>query len=127
MSISGIGSYNGYFPSASLGGATGTSGTGASGTAAAAATDASSATSPTAAGSDGNSAFQFLTNYLKESPAKRMEDAWLAQHHLTEQALNAMPPQQQAAIRKQMAEDIKKKMQEQSGTSGTGAVLNIQT
>lgn len=126
MSISGIGSYsNFYLPGA----ATGAKAGGAAAANAAAAPDPADASSPTSAtdsASGGSGALQFLTNYLKESPAKRMEDAWLAQHHLTEQQLQAMPPQQQAALRKQMADDIKKKLQDLPG-GGTGAALDIKT
>jgi hypothetical protein len=44
-----------------------------------------------------------------------MEEAWLARHHLTEQSLAAMPRAKQIAIRKEMAEDIKKMLHERSG------------
>jgi hypothetical protein len=44
---------------------------------------------------------------MKESPAQRMEDSWLAAHGLTREALAAMPPAQRDAVLKQMAKDIK--------------------
>jgi hypothetical protein len=113
MTISGIGS-NAIYPGMFAGGA---SGANAAGTSSAVQTSAQISAQTPAGGS--NSALQFLTDYLKESPAKRMEDAWLAKHHLTEQQLAAMPSAQQDAIRKQMADDIKKKLQEQSGGAGT--------
>jgi len=46
-------------------------------------------------------------DYMKESPAQRMEDSWLAAHGLTRQSLDAMPPDQREAVLKQMAKDIK--------------------
>ena len=113
MAISGIGSsYGGYGGVAGIGCAGGASGANAAGCSGAA---------PSTADGSSDSAFEYLVNYLKESPAKRMEDAWLAQHHLSEQALAAMPPAQQDAIRKQMASDIKKKLQETSGAPGANA------
>jgi hypothetical protein len=129
MSISGIGLYNNsYLPSALTRGATANGGGATAGAAAAAPAAMSPTDSAFGAGaSSGSGALQWLTNYLKESPAKQYEDAWLAQHHLTEQQLNAMPPGAQAAIRKQMEDDIKKKLQEQAGGSGTGAALDIRT
>jgi hypothetical protein len=45
--------------------------------------------------------------YMKESPAQRMEDSWLAAHGLSKEALAAMPPDKRAAVLKQMANDIK--------------------
>jgi hypothetical protein len=114
MSVSGIGSYDSFTASTLLGGASGQPASGAA---------ASSAASARSSGAS-NSALQDLVNYLKGSPAKRMEQAWLAQHNLTEQRLAAMPPVQQEALRKQMADDIKKKLQAQLGGSN-GGVANI--
>ena len=62
-------------------------------------------TTPVAAKS--NSAVDTFLNYMKESPAQRMEDSWLAAHGLTRQSLNAMSPDQREAVLKQMAKDIK--------------------
>ena len=59
-------------------------------------------------GSDSDSFEQTFLNYMKESPAQRMTDAWLKAHHLTEKSLQALPPAQRDAIENEMAEDIKK-------------------
>jgi hypothetical protein len=107
MSVSGIGSPY-------VGASAGPLGGGAAGAAGSSAADSATST-------DSGSAFQYLVNYLKESPAKRMEDAWLAKHHLTEQSLAALPRDQQDAIRKQMVEDIKREMQEKAGEPGANA------
>ncbi len=109
MSISGIGAYNSFAMSALTGGAS--------------AANPSGASASSASGSSENP-LQYLMNYASESPAKRLEDAWLAQHHLTEQALAAMPPSQQDAIRKEMADDIKKQLLQSSG-GAPGAAANI--
>ena len=115
MAVSGVGSSYGVYMAGALTSAASTPKT----TSASSASSASSSTGAPIGGS--NSALDYLVNYLKESPAKRMEDSWLAQHHLTEQQLAAMPPAQQDAVRKQMEADIKKKLQEQSGAPGANA------
>jgi hypothetical protein len=109
MSISGIGSYAGFAASAFGAGSGGTQPAASAG--AAGSTDSSS------------DALQYLIKYMNESPAQRMEEAWLAKHHLSEQSLQAMSPDQQDAIRKQMAEDIKKQIQEKTG--GLGGNANV--
>ncbi len=60
-----------------------------------------------ATGSTGDSAAQAFLNYMKETPAQKLEDAWLASHHLTRKELEAMSPEKRQAIEKQMAEEIK--------------------
>lgn len=66
------------------------------------------------AAQEGSSAVQNFMSYMKETPAQRFEDSWLAAHGLTEKSLNAMPAQQREAILKQMAEDMKKQVQQQT-------------
>jgi hypothetical protein len=62
----------------------------------------------------GNSAVQDFLAYMKETPAQRMEDSWLAAHGLTRDALNAMPPAQREAVLKQMAQDIADETKQQA-------------
>lgn len=57
---------------------------------------------------------QAFLNYMKETPAQRLEDAWLASHHLTRKQLEAMSPAQRQAIEKQMAADIKEKLKQEA-------------
>ncbi|MDY0884529.1 hypothetical protein ACFPL7_04085 [Dongia soli] len=54
---------------------------------------------------------QDFLDYMKKTPAQRMVDAWLKQHNLTQEELNAMPADQREAITKQMAADLKAQMQ----------------
>jgi hypothetical protein len=84
-------------------------------TAAAASTATTSiATTPTppdasASSSDkskNDQATQDFLDYMKETPAQRLEDAWLASHHLTRKQLEAMSPDQRKAIEKQMETEI---------------------
>jgi hypothetical protein len=74
--------------------------------------------------SAGLSAEQQFLNYMKETPAQQYEDSWLAAHHLTRQQLNAMPPKQREAIEKEMAADLKRKVEQQAqnGTSIAAAM-----
>lgn len=52
-------------------------------------------------------ALQELEEYLSKSPAQRMRDAILKAMGLTEDALNAMPPEQRASVEKTIAEKVK--------------------
>jgi hypothetical protein len=74
----------------------------------------------------GDQAVQDFQNYMKESPAQRMVDDWLKAHGLTKEELAKMPPEQQAAVMKAMAADIKQQMEQQiqqktGATLGSGA------
>ena len=74
------------------------------------ATKAASAAKSGAAKSD--QATQDFLDYMKETPAQRLEDSWLAAHHLTRKDLEAMSPEQRKAIEKQMAADIEQQIKE---------------
>jgi hypothetical protein len=87
-------------------------------------------TSDTANASD--SSVQSFLKYANEPPAKRMVDDWLKAHGLTEKDLEKMPADKQAAIRKEMAADIKKQIEDQMQKNGTakgpvptGSIANI--
>ena len=54
----------------------------------------------------GDDAAQSFLAYMKETPAQRMEDAWLTAHHMTRQQYEALPPAQKAAIKKQMTQEL---------------------
>jgi hypothetical protein len=51
-------------------------------------------------------------NYMKETPAQRLEDSWLAAHHLTRQQYEAMSPKDREGIQKQMAADLKEQVKQ---------------
>ena len=57
---------------------------------------------------------QAFLKYQRETPAQKLEDAWLKAHHLTREQLAAMPPAQREAIEKQMAADLKEKLKQQA-------------
>jgi hypothetical protein len=101
MSISGIGgaSAYSYFPQASQ-------------SKAPAADSGASPASGLGASADPTSPEQEFLNYMKETPAQQMEDAWLKAHHLTRAQLAAMSPQQREAIMKQMQADITAKVKQ---------------
>ncbi len=50
--------------------------------------------------------------YMQETPAQRMEDAWLGQHGMTRAQFDALSPEKKTAIRKEMADNIKEQMKE---------------
>lgn len=55
---------------------------------------------------------QEFLDYMKESPAQRMEDKWLRAHGLTKEKLDAMTPAQQKAVMDQMKHDIEQQMKD---------------
>jgi hypothetical protein len=55
---------------------------------------------------------QEFRNYMKETPAQRLEDSWLAAHHLTRQQYEAMSPQEREGIQKQMATELKEQVKQ---------------
>jgi len=61
-----------------------------------------------------DAAFQELIDYFFESPAQRIIDNWLRAHHITKEQFNAMPPEQQEAIRRQIAREIKDRCEEKT-------------
>jgi hypothetical protein len=66
------------------------------------------------AGKAGDSAEQAFLDYMKETPAQKLEDQWLAAHHLTRKQLDAMPPKQREAILKEMQADIERQLKQQT-------------
>ena len=75
---------------------------------------AQNAASASSSGMASETAEQKFLNYMKERPAQKLEDQWLAAHHLTRKELDAMPPKQREAILKQMAAEIKQQLKQQS-------------
>jgi hypothetical protein len=69
---------------------------------------------------------QAFLDYMKETPAQRMEDAWLSAHHLTRQQLAEMSPAQRQAIMNQMEQDIQREIKEKAESklykSGAGSM-----
>jgi hypothetical protein len=68
--------------------------------------------SPT--GIAGDTVEQAFLDYMKETPAQKLEDQWLAAHHLTRKQLDAMSPQQREAILKEMEADIEQQLKQQT-------------
>jgi hypothetical protein len=74
-------------------------------------------TSPNAPGSSNAPSFQSvlgeLTDYVKETPAQRMENAILAQLGITPQQLAAMTPQERAKVEAEVKDLMRKELQAQ--------------
>jgi hypothetical protein len=107
MSISGVGGASGlgilYAAAQSSSG----------GSSAASASSGALAQSSTSA----DDAVKSFQDYMKETPAQRMIDAWLKAHHLTEKELNALPPAQRDAILKEMTSDIKNEIKQKTDSA----------
>lgn len=58
------------------------------------------------------SAKDVFLDYMKKTPAERMQDAWLKAHGLTKEKLEKMSPQEQKAVMKQMQDDIERSLKE---------------
>ena len=80
--------------------------------AAGAASSGACAASASAASANGATAAQAFLAYMKETPAQQLEDQWLAAHHLTRKALDAMPAKQREAIMKEIEADIKRQLKQ---------------
>ncbi|MFA4993743.1 MAG: hypothetical protein WC521_00325 [Bdellovibrionales bacterium] len=74
---------------------------------------ATTVASPTTPQSD-DAALQELIDYFFESPAQRIVDNWLKAHGITKEQFDAMSPEQQEALRRQMAEDIRDKCEKRA-------------
>ena len=57
---------------------------------------------------------EYLTDYMKKSPEQHMRDAILKKMGLTEEDLNAMPPEKRAGIEHEIADKIKELLQGKS-------------
>lgn len=65
------------------------------------------------------SAKDVFLDYMKKSPAERMEDAWLKSHGLDEQKLAAMSPEDREKVMKQMKEEIEQSLKQKAQTGST--------
>jgi hypothetical protein len=75
--------------------------------------------SASSSASSGNDAVTQFMNYMKETPAQRMQDAWLQQHGISPQAFAAMTGAQKQKIIDEMKQDIENKLKQkmEAGTS----------
>lgn len=70
--------------------------------------------SDAASGTDAETTFM---NYMKETPAQRFQDSWLAQHGISKADFDAMSDTQKQKIIAEMKQDIEQKAKEQMGSS----------
>ncbi|HVY13273.1 MAG TPA: hypothetical protein VHB73_06900 [Alphaproteobacteria bacterium] len=70
-----------------------------------------------------NTIDQFL-NFAKQTPAERLQEAWLKSHGYTKEKLAAMTPEQRDAVAKQMARDIAQQTKE-AAENRTKTKVNI--
>ena len=69
----------------------------------------------------GRTAAEELAEYLRKTPAQHMRDAILKELGLTEEDLDAMPPEKRKAVEETIAARIKEKLLEQSGVPKNAA------
>ena len=69
----------------------------------------------------GKTAAEELAEYLRKTPAQHMRDAILKELGLTEEDLDAMPPEKRKAVEETIAARIKEKLLEQSGVPKNAA------
>jgi hypothetical protein len=65
-----------------------------------------------------------FTNYMKETPAERMQDTWLQAHGITRQQFDAMSPEEKQKIVDEMKQDIENKIK-QKMESGSKPSVDI--
>jgi len=89
-----------------------------------AATSALGRTSSSAASSSLSTATQCgwaedtFKNYMKMTPAERMEDSWLKSHGLSKEKLAAMSPEDREKVMKQMKDEIEQNLKLQTEQKG---------
>ncbi len=68
-----------------------------------------------------------LMKFLQMTPAQKMDYQWMSSHHITQQSLASMTPDQRNAIRQQMANDLKTKAQQamDSGVAKANGGVNV--
>jgi hypothetical protein len=64
------------------------------------------------------SAVDAFKNYMKMTPAERMEDAWLKSHGLTKEKLAAMSPTERENVMKQMKTEIEQNLKQKTEQKG---------
>lgn len=67
-------------------------------------------------------------DYMKETPAQRMEDDWLRQHGISKADFNAMSAEEKQKVRLQMKQEIEQKIKNKATDAqkpGATAGLNI--
>src|SRR5690349_9427490 len=57
---------------------------------------------------------QEFLNYMKKTPAERMQEAWLHQHGLTREQLDAMSPAERKKILDKMRQDIELRIRQEA-------------
>jgi hypothetical protein len=63
---------------------------------------------------------QEFLNYMKQTPAQRLEEDWLKQHGLTREKLAAMSPEEREKVMAQMKEEIQQQMKQNAENKVNG-------
>jgi len=72
-----------------------------------------------------NDAIQTFTDYMKQTPAERMQAAWLAQHGVSKEDFDAMSPDDKKKLMDQMKQEIREKIRKQTEDMASKAAADI--
>jgi hypothetical protein len=64
----------------------------------------------------GDGAVQAFESYFRETPAQRMQEAWLRQHGISQQQYNNMSAAEKQKVAAQMNQDIQTQLKQKLGT-----------
>ncbi|MDE1153674.1 MAG: hypothetical protein PW788_14155 [Micavibrio sp.] len=64
---------------------------------------------------DSTASTKFL-DYMKQTPAQRLQEAWLAQHNITQQQFDAMGADEKQKLIDQMKQEMQAKMQDRANS-----------
>jgi hypothetical protein len=87
---------------------------------------AASKTSPAAVKPDttvANDPVQEFTDYMKQTPAERMQYAWLKQHRVTKAQFDSMSGAEKQKLIEEMKHELEEKMKRQAGGSRTDILV----
>lgn len=68
-----------------------------------------------------------LIKYSNMSIADKIRYQYLKKHHLSEDALNALPPEEREKIEKEIADEIKRALKAKGEHAERGAMVNVVT
>ena len=66
----------------------------------------------TAAPKAQDNTMQEFTDYMKQTPAQRMQASWLAQHGITKEQFDALPAEEKQKLLAQMKQEIETKIKQ---------------
>ena len=84
---------------------------------------ANAATSLSAAPKATDDAMQEFKDYMNQTPAERLQYQWLAQHGITKEQFDALPPEEKQKLLAQMKQELEQKIKQNVEKSVTTNIL----